>query len=133
MDGDDSVETGFSLKPGEVHDPARDEAIEALARLLREGRVDTFNARVTETGPADLTGANLRMADLRMADLTGACLQGAYLRAADLRGLDLSTCDLAGASIAGAKVSGVRFPDALGPDEITMSVSLGTRLRPRRP
>lgn len=108
-------------------------ATEVLAQLLREGRLDTFNARVAESGPADLTHANLRMADLRGANLTGACLAGAYLRASDLRGQDLGACDLEGASLSGAKVSGVRFPDNIPADEIMMSLAHGTRLRGRKP
>lgn len=104
---------------------------EDLARMLREGQADAFNAWVAAHGPADLTDANLRMADLRGIDLKGASLRGAYLRAADLRGQDLSGCDLDGASLAGAKVSGVRFPADIGADEIALSLAQGTRLRAR--
>jgi len=133
MDGDTTVGVNFAVKGAEVQEPPRPETAEGLARMLREGRVATFNARVAESGPADLTDANLRMADLRGADLKGACLKGAYLRAADLRGQDLSTCGMEGASMSGAKVSGVFFPPDLAPDEITMSVNLGTRMRVRTP
>ena len=112
--------------------PACDDGPHALAELLRHGRYEMFNARVHESGPADLTDANLRMADLTHANLKGACLKGAYLRACDLRGLDLSGCDLFGASMFHAKVSGVLFPDNVDAHEITMSVTLGTRIRTRR-
>jgi uncharacterized protein YjbI with pentapeptide repeats len=123
------TEDGFVLKahPETGAGPAED-----LARMLREGQADTFNAWVVAHGPADLSGANLRMADLRGADLKGASLRGAYLRAADLRGLDLSSCELAGASLAGAKVSGVLFPADIGADEIALSLTHGTRLRAQR-
>ena len=131
MDGDVTVETDFTTKPGvlEALEPVGE--AETLARMLREGRVATFNAHVREHGPGDLTNANLRMADLRGAELKGACLKGAYLRAADLRGQDLSTCDLEGASIGAAKISGVLFPANLSASEISMSVTHGTRMRAR--
>jgi Pentapeptide repeats (8 copies) len=124
------TQDGFALKTDAGSDAG---AREDLARMLREGQAEAFNAWVAEHGPADLTDTNLRMADLRGANLTGACLRGAYLRAADLRGQDLSACDLDGASLSGAKVSGVRFPDDLSADEIMMSLAHGTRLRARRP
>lgn len=126
------TEDGFVLKT--LPAPAAG-AGEDLARMLREGQAEAFNAWVAAHGPADLTGANLRMADLRGADLKGTSLKGAYLRAADLRGQDLSSCDLAGASLAGAKVSGALFPADIGADEITLSLAHGTRLRahPARP
>lgn len=131
MDGEERVETDFALKPGLLEPPRASSEAEALARMLREGRVATFNARVSENGPADLTNANLRMADLRGAELKGASLKGAYLRAADLRGQDLSSCDMEGASIGAAKISGVLFPANLPADEITLSVTHGTRMRVR--
>jgi len=123
------TQDGFALKTDSGPEAG---AHADLARMLREGRADGFNAWVAEHGPADLTGANLRMADLRGAELRHARLRGAYLRAADLRGQDLSSCDLDGASLSGAKVSGVRFPDDLPADEIMMSLAHGTRLRARR-
>jgi hypothetical protein len=125
------VDTDFTLKTVDDDIPVDDGAAGDLAQLLREGRVEDFNARVAGSGPADLTNANLRMADLRGADLQGACLAGAYMRAADLRGQDLGACDLEGASLAGAKVSGVRFPDNVPADEVMMSLAHGTRLRVR--
>jgi hypothetical protein len=123
------TEDGFAVQAPAPEGPGTPED---LARMLREGQADAFNAWVAGHGPANLTDANLRMADLRGVDLKGACLRGAYLRAADLRGQDLSTCDLDGASLAGAKVSGVRFPADVGADEITMSLAHGTRLRARQ-
>jgi hypothetical protein len=131
MDGDMTVETDFTTKPGALDALEPVGEAEVMARMLREGRVATFNTRVSENGPADLTNANLRMADLRGADLKGASLKGAYLRAADLRGQDLSSCDMEGASIGAAKISGVFFPTNLSADEITMSVAHGTRMRVR--
>jgi len=122
-------EDGFAVK---THAPDGAGTGEDLARMLREGHADAFNAWVAAHGPADLTDANLRMADLRGVHLKGASLRGAYLRAADLRGQDLDGCDLDGASLAGAKVSGVRFPADIGADEIALSLAHGTRLRARR-
>jgi uncharacterized protein YjbI with pentapeptide repeats len=98
--------------------------------LLREERYDEFNERAA-VKPVDLENADLRMVDLRQANLLKANLRGAYLKNADLRGLDLSQADLTGASLHDARIGGCLFPINLGADEITMSVRLGTRMRPR--
>ncbi len=121
----DQFTTKIEEEP-EVETPASEMAMD---QLLREGRYADFNQRVEEEGPADMTGANLRMTDLREANLKGASLKNAYMRACDLRGQDLSDCDLEGASLANAKVSGVLFPSNITADEITMSISHGTRMR----
>jgi hypothetical protein len=101
-----------------------------LFALLREDRVDEFNARV-EAGekPPSLVGANLRGCDLRGLNAAGMDLRNAYLRGADLRGLDLRTTQLGGASIRKTQLSGTFFPSDLSPQEILMSLELGTRLR----
>jgi uncharacterized protein YjbI with pentapeptide repeats len=99
-----------------------------LRALILEGKHAEFNARAADA-PPDLENVSLRGADLQGFDLSHANLRGAYLRAADLRGCDLFWADLEGASLHDARVSGVRFPRALAPDEIRMSVELGTRLR----
>jgi uncharacterized protein YjbI with pentapeptide repeats len=99
-------------------------------RLIREENWDEFNAQAKGT-PPQLANADLRMADLRRASLTRADLRGAYLRNADLRGLDLSEADLHGASLHEARISGVFFPANLAPEEIRLSVLLGTRMRTR--
>jgi uncharacterized protein YjbI with pentapeptide repeats len=98
--------------------------------LLREEKVDEFNAQ-TSGKPVDLENADLRGTDLRQAKLAKANLRGAYLRSVDLRGVDLSDADLFGASVHEARVAGCLFPLDLSADEITMSVTLGTRLRTR--
>lgn len=97
-------------------------------RLLREENWDEFNALAKVT-PPQLTNADLRMADLRQASLVRADLRGAYLRNADLRGVDLSEAHLHGTSIHEARISGVFFPENLAPEEISLSVSMGTRMR----
>lgn len=98
--------------------------------LLREEKVDEFNALAAEK-PVDLENADLRMVDLRKANLAKANMRGAYLRNADLRGVDLSDADLTGASLHEARVSGCLFPINIAAEEISMSVTLGTRMRPR--
>jgi hypothetical protein len=50
---------------------------------------------------------------------------------ARVRGLDLSEADLHGASLHEARISGVFFPANLAPEEIRLSVLLGTRMRTR--
>ena len=79
-------------------------------RLIREENWDEFNSQAKGTPP------QLANADLRMADL---------------RGLDLSEADLHGASLHEARISGVFFPANLAPEEIRLSVLLGTRMRTR--
>jgi uncharacterized protein YjbI with pentapeptide repeats len=99
-----------------------------LRDLILEGKKTEFNARAAEHAP-DLENTSLRGADLQGFDLSHANLRGAYLRSADLRGCDLFWADLEGASLHDARVSGVRFPRSLAPDELRMSIDLGTRLR----
>jgi|GEM_PF-477324 len=97
--------------------------------LLTEERHEEFN-RLVESGQApDLRGANLASLDLRCYNLRGMDLSGAYLRAANLSGLDLTGCNLKGASLRGARISGTLFPDNISPQEIRLSVELGTRIR----
>jgi uncharacterized protein YjbI with pentapeptide repeats len=101
-----------------------------LVRLLREEKVDDFNEHV-KSSPPQLDPADLRMVDLRRADLVKANLRGAYLRNADLRGVDLSDADLSGASLHDARISGCLFPASIPAEEITLSISQGTRMRSR--
>lgn len=101
-----------------------------LVRLLREEKVDDFNERAQQS-PPQLENADLRMVDLRNARLVKANLRGAYLRNADLRGVDLSNADLAGASLHDARISGCLFPPSIPAEEISLSVTQGTRMRRR--
>lgn len=103
----------------------------ALA-LIQDEHPERFNELVAKQGgKVDLTGAHLRAYDLRRYNLSSAVLTGAYMRNADLRGLDLRHAKLDDASLKDAKVSGVRFPDNLPPEEISLSLIHGTRLRHR--
>ena len=98
-------------------------------KLLREGRVQDFNARKKLGEKIDLRDCDFRGLDLRGLDATGLDLSGCYFRQTDLRGLDFSQTRLDGASINGAKISGVLFPHELSAEEITLSLLHGTRLR----
>ena len=100
-----------------------------LVHLLREEQIDEFNARAAQSPPS-LENADLHLADLRRAHLAKANLRGAYFRNADLRGVDLSQADLAGASLHDARISGCLFPPSIPADEIMLSVTHGTRMRP---
>lgn len=98
--------------------------------LIQEERFLEFNNLMEATnGIVDLTGAHLRGYDLRKCKLRRADLSNAYLRSADLRSVDLSEAKLDGASIKEAKVSGALFPRNLSPQEISLSLTHGTRLR----
>lgn len=99
-------------------------------RLLLAEDNDAFNLKALHE-PPNLENADLRMLDLRRIDLHRANLRGAYLRNADLRGLDLSLAHLDGASLHEARVAGCLFPGNLSAQEISLSVTLGTRMRTR--
>ncbi|MDT8387213.1 MAG: pentapeptide repeat-containing protein [Thiogranum sp.] len=103
-----------------------------LYRLLREGEVETFNSRRAAGESCDLAGCDFRNVDLRQLDAHGLDLRDCYLRQTDLRGVDLSQTNLEGASINAAKISGAYFPVELDADEITLSLTHGTRLRYRK-
>lgn len=102
-----------------------------LYQYLRHGDIDRFNHARTEGQSCDLRGTDLRGVDLRKAAVRGLDLSDCYLRQADLRGLDLTETVLAGASISGAKISGALFPVELTAEEITLSLTHGTRMRYR--
>ncbi len=102
-----------------------------LYRLLREGRIDLFNAEKRRGVKLDLTHADFRGINLQGLDAEGLDLSGCYFRQADLRGLDLRQTRLEGASIHGAKVAGVYFPEDLSAEEIQLSLLQGTRMRMR--
>jgi uncharacterized protein YjbI with pentapeptide repeats len=77
-----------------------------LYLLLREGSSEEFNRRSKAGETSDLRGC-------------------------DFRGIDLRGCRMEGASLHAAHVSGAYFPLQLAPEEIEMSVRLGTRMRQR--
>lgn len=102
-----------------------------LYRLLREGAIEEFNTRRANGETCDLVGCDLRTIDLRKLDASGLDFRDCYLRQADLRGVDLSEANLEGASINAAKISGAYFPKELSAEEITLSLTHGTRMRYR--
>ena len=102
---------------------------DVLYCLLREGKIEEFNARRDAGASPTLRQCDFRGTDLRGMNAAGLDLRDAYFRGADLRGLDLRDVDLRGASLAQAHISGVYFPDDLPADEIMMSVQHRTRLR----
>ncbi len=97
--------------------------------LLREGKVEEFNAEREAGKNCDLTGCNMSRIDLRNLNADGLDLSDCYFRMADLRGLDLRKANLEGASFATANISGVYFPNHLSVEEIQMSITHGTRVR----
>ncbi len=102
-----------------------------LYRLLREGAVEEFNSRRASGETCNLVGCDFRTLDLRKLDAKGLDLRDCYFRQADLRGVDFSETNLEGASINAAKISGAYFPKALSAEEITLSLTHGTRMRYR--
>lgn len=102
-----------------------------MYRLLREGAVEEFNARRAAGENCNLVGADLRTIDLRKLDAKGLDLRNCYFRQADLRGIDFSQSSLEGASINAAKISGAFFPRELSAEELTLSLTHGTRMRYR--
>jgi uncharacterized protein YjbI with pentapeptide repeats len=103
-----------------------------MYQCLRVDDTKGFN-RLKEQGHAcDLRGVDLRGLDLRGLDAEGLDFSHSYFRDTDLRGVDFSQAVLDGASLYGAKISGAWFPPELAPQEIRLSVEMGTRLRARR-
>ncbi|MBL4796624.1 MAG: pentapeptide repeat-containing protein [Oleispira sp.] len=100
-----------------------------LYQLLRNDDVTGFNQAIEKGKSCDLSGCDLRGLDLRNLQISGMNLEDTYFRGSDLRGIDFRGCNLNGASLADAKISGCYFPIELKPDEIQLSVGMGTRLR----
>ena len=100
-----------------------------LYLLLRHGKVDEFNARIASGVEYSLVGADLRGIDLRKLNAKGLDMRNCYLRQADLRGVNFTETNLEGASINGAKISGTYFPKELRAEEISLSLTHGTRMR----
>ncbi|MCH7498264.1 MAG: pentapeptide repeat-containing protein [Candidatus Marinimicrobia bacterium] len=100
-----------------------------LYLLLREEKVEEFNARRPKNEPCDLSGLDFRGLNLRGMDLEAVDFTDSYFRQADLAGLNFNRVKLEGASIGGANISGTYLPRELSPQEIMMSVKYGTRLR----
>jgi uncharacterized protein YjbI with pentapeptide repeats len=98
-------------------------------RCLRSAEIDEFHRLIAKRDRVDFSNSDLRGVDFRKVDVTRLVIRGSYLRDADLRGLDLRKLNLEGVSLYHAKVSGTYFPENLSPEEIRMSVELGTRLR----
>jgi uncharacterized protein YjbI with pentapeptide repeats len=73
--------------------------------LLRNGKIDQFNARVKDFGVLDLSGVDLKGANLVNAKLMNAKLGWADLTAAILVGADLSGAILAWANLTNADLS----------------------------
>ncbi len=101
---------------------------EEMYQLLRDGKIDEFNAQKAEGKECDLRGVNLRGLDLRGMDVEGIDFSNCYFRGTDLRGLNMGTCRMEGSSIRNAKVSGTLFPKEFGPEEIKLSLDHGTRM-----
>jgi uncharacterized protein YjbI with pentapeptide repeats len=102
-------------------------------KSLRLSDFDEFNRLIAGQKLVDFSDADLRGVDFRgVADTEKLMVRGSYLRDADLRGLDLRTWDMEGCSLYHAKISGAYFPINLTPQEISMSVQLGTRMRTTR-
>ena len=102
-----------------------------MYQLVREERAEDFNRKRKEGESCEFIGCNLQGLDLRAFDLQNLDLSDCYLKQADLRGQDLRNSRMQGTSLHGAHISCVYFPPELTPEEIEMSVRLGTRMRYR--
>lgn len=101
-----------------------------LYQLLRDGKIEEFNHRITKGEKVDLTSCDFRHLNLQGLITDGLDFSHSYFRQADLRGIDFTQClGLQGASIHGAKISGVYFPESITAEEITLSLQHGTRMR----
>jgi len=111
----------MSEKPQIKQDP--------LYQLLRDGDIETFNKRKAAGEDCDLTHCDFRNIDLRGIIADGIDFSHSYFHQADLRAVNLSKARLEGASINGAKISGAYFPYELTAEEISLSLTHGTRMR----
>ena len=100
-----------------------------MFQLLRSENIEEFNKRKAAGEIPNLVMANLRGIDLRGLDADGLNMQDCYFRNSDLRGIDFRNANIEGASICQAKISGCYFPRELSPDEVRMSLEIGTRMR----
>lgn len=100
-----------------------------MYQLLREGKIDEFNAKKQSGEYCNLKCCDFRSLDLKGIDAVGLDLRGAYFRQADLRGVDFRGSLLDGCSINGAKISGTYFPLNIPAQEILLSLEHGTRMR----
>ncbi len=100
-----------------------------MVLLIRDGKYAQFNQARADGQTINLKGADLGAANLRRFQIEGLDLSDCNLRQADLRGLDLRTCGLEGACLTGARIEGTYFPRELGPEEIRLSQTIGTRMR----
>jgi uncharacterized protein YjbI with pentapeptide repeats len=103
-----------------------------LYQLLRDGAIADFNAKKAAGQTVDLRNCDLRGLDLRGLDADGLDFSDSYFRQADLRGVDFRRAILEGASLNNAQISGAYFPLELSPEEITLSLTHGTRMRYRK-
>ena len=102
---------------------------EHLYQLLRESKIDDFNHAIAKGETPDLVNADMRGLNLKGLNADDLDLRGCYFRQADLRGIDFSKAKLNGASIHAAKISGCLFPKEISANEITLSLTHGTRMR----
>lgn len=100
-----------------------------LFALLRTGQIKQFNEKRAQGASCDLSGCDLSRTDLRGLHAEGLDFSDCYFRMADLRGIDFRQCQLEGASFADANISGAYFPKQITADEITLSLTHGTRVR----
>jgi uncharacterized protein YjbI with pentapeptide repeats len=99
-------------------------------KSLRTGDFEAFNRFLTGHKLVDFSNSDLRGVDFRgISDPARVKVHGAYMRDTDLRGLDLRAWDMEGCSLYHAKISGTFFPTNLTPQEISLSIQHGTRMR----
>ncbi len=99
-------------------------------KSLRTGDFEAFNRQIASQKLVDFSDSDLRGVDFRgIADPTNVKVHGAYMRDTDLRGLDVRMWDMEGCSLYHAKISGAYLPTNLTPEEISLSVQHGTRMR----
>ncbi len=103
-----------------------------MYQLIREGKIDEFNAKKQAGEYCNLKSCDFRSLDLKGIDAVGLDFRSAYFRMSDLRGIDFRGSLLDGASINGAKISGTYFPVEISASELLLSLEHGTRLRVKR-
>ena len=94
-----------------------------MYQLLREGKIDEFNAKKQAGDYCNLQSCDFRSLDLKGIDAVGLDFRNAYFRMTDMRGIDFRGSLLDGASINGAKISGAYFPVEIPAQEILLALT----------
>jgi hypothetical protein len=115
------------------HVPDQDSPAERIPLDDRETIIDMVQKNKSfanyEIGAVDLAGVNLRGGNFQYALFKGTNLEGADLKGANLAGANLRQANLRYAVLYRCNLYKVALPLEILPEEISLSVNEGTRIR----